>query len=87
MLEALRRTGQTPRAIILRMEQVPYVDATGANALATFTRQARSSGTEVWLVGLPEQPLAFLSRFEPRFAGARRASSWAAGLRRLGRAA
>jgi SulP family sulfate permease len=83
MLEALRRAGQTPRAIILRMEQVPYVDATGANALATFTRQARSSGTDVWLVGLSEQPLAFLSRFEPRFAGARRASSWAAGLRRL----
>ena len=83
MLEALRRAGERPRAVILRMEQVPYVDATGANALATFTRQARSSGTEVWLVGLREQPRKFLSRFEPRFAGARRASSWAAGLRRL----
>ena len=87
MLEALRRSGQTPRAIILRMEQVPYVDATGANALATFTRQARHSGTEVWLVGLREQPLEFLGKFEPRFAGARRASSWAAGLRRLKQAA
>jgi SulP family sulfate permease len=83
MLEALRRAGQRPRAIILRMEQVPYVDATGANALATFTRQARYSGTEVWLVGLREQPREFLARFEPRFAGARRASSWSAGLRRL----
>ena len=83
MLEALRRAGERPRAIILRMEQVPYVDATGANALATFTRQARHSGTEVWLVGLKQQPSEFLSRFEPRFAGARRASSWAAGLRRL----
>jgi SulP family sulfate permease len=83
MLEALRRTGQRPRAIILRMEDVPYVDATGANALATFTRQARHSGTEVWLVGLGEQPRQFLSRFEPRFAGARRAASWSAGLRRL----
>jgi SulP family sulfate permease len=87
MLEALRRTGQRPRAIILRMEDVPYVDATGANALATFTRQARHSGTEVWLVGLGEQPRQFLSRFEPRFAGARRAASWSAGLRRLGRSA
>ena len=83
MLEALRRAGQRPRAIILRMEQVPYIDATGANALATFTRQARYSGTEVWLVGLREQPREFLGKFEPRFAGARRASSWAAGLRRL----
>jgi SulP family sulfate permease len=85
MFEALRRAGQRPRAIILRMEQVPYVDATGANALATFTRQARYSGTEVWLVGLRDQPQEFLARFEPRFAGARRASSWAAGLRRLKR--
>jgi SulP family sulfate permease len=83
MLEALRRAGQKPRAIILRMEQVPYIDATGANALATFTRQARHSGTEVWLVGLQQQPREFLRRFEPRFAGARRASTWAAGLRRL----
>ena len=83
MLEALRRAGQRPRAIILRMEQVPYIDATGANALATFTRQAKHSGTETWLVGLQEQPREFLARFEPRFAGARRASTWAAGLRRL----
>jgi SulP family sulfate permease len=87
MLEALRRAGQKPRAIILRMEQVPYIDATGANALATFTRQAKHSGTDVWLVGLQQQPREFLSKFEPRFAGARWASSWAAGLRRLRRAA
>ena len=83
MLEALRRAGQRPRAIILRMELVPYIDATGANALANFTHQARHAGTETWLVGLQEQPREFLGRFEPRFAGARRASTWAAGLRRL----
>jgi SulP family sulfate permease len=83
MLDALRRSGQSPRAIILRMEEVPYVDATGANALATFTRQAKNSGTEVWLAGLNEQPLEFLAKSEPRFAGARRASSWAAALKRL----
>jgi SulP family sulfate permease len=83
MLEALRRSGQRPRAIILRMELVPYIDATGANALATFTRQAKHAGTEVWLVGLQQQPREFLARLEPRFAGARRASNWAAGLRRL----
>lgn len=87
MLEALRRAGQKPRAIVLRMEQVPYIDATGANALATFTRQARHSGTEVWLVGMQQQPREFLAKYGPRFAGARWASSWAAGLRRLRRAA
>ena len=87
MLEALRRAGQKPRAIILRMEQVPYIDATGANALATFTRQAKYNGTEVWLVGLNQQPSEFLGKFEPRFAGARRAASWKAGLKRLRAAA
>ena len=83
MLEALRRAGQKPRAIVLRVEQVPYIDATGANALATFVRQAKHSGTEVWLCGLNAQPLEFLAKFEPRYAGARRVATWAAGLRRL----
>jgi SulP family sulfate permease len=83
MLEGLRRAGERPRAIVLRMDEVPYVDATGANALATFTRQAKHAGTEVWLAGLKEQPMEFLAKFEPRFAGARRASSWAAALKRL----
>lgn len=83
MLEALRRAGQKPRAIVLRMEEVPYVDATGANALATFVRQAKHSGTDVWLCGLNPQPRELLSRLEPRYAGARRVATWAAGLRRL----
>jgi sulfate permease, SulP family len=83
MLEALRRSGQRPRAIILRMEEVPYIDATGANALATFTRQAKSAGTDIWLCGLKAQPSEFLAKFEPRYVGARRVANWAAGLRRL----
>lgn len=87
MLEALRRSGERPRAIVLRMEEVPYVDATGANALATFSRQAKHSGTEVWLCGLRDQPRDFLGKFKPRFAGARRAVSWPAALRRLRNAA
>jgi len=85
MLEALRRSGERPHAIVLRMEEVPYVDATGANALATFARQAKHAGTDVWLAGLQEQPREFLAKFEPRFAGAKRASSWAAALKRLGK--
>jgi SulP family sulfate permease len=85
MLEGLRRAGERPRAIVLRMEEVPYIDATGANALATFTRQAKHAGTEVWLAGLNEQPREFLAKFEPRFAGARRASSWSAALKQLGK--
>ncbi|MEO8547162.1 MAG: SulP family inorganic anion transporter [Sphingomicrobium sp.] len=83
MLEGLRRAGQRPRAIILRMEQVPFVDATGANALETFVLQARGAGTEIWMCGLQRQPLQFLMRMEPRYAGARRASTWQAALKKL----
>ncbi len=84
MLEALRRIGRSPRAMILRMEEVPYIDATGAAAIETFVRQARGGGTEVWLCGMRRQPLDFLARMEPKFAGARRARSYEGAIRRLG---
>ena len=83
MLEALRRSGQRPRAIILRMERVPYIDATGANALATFVRQARSSGTDVWLCGLQREPREFLARLEPPFADARHLAKWSTAMKTL----
>ncbi|MGZ8998413.1 MAG: SulP family inorganic anion transporter [Allosphingosinicella sp.] len=85
MLEALRRAGERPRAMILRMEEVPYIDATGANALETFVRHAAASGTEIWFCGLNRQPLDFLARMEPRFAGARRTLTYDGALERLGR--
>ena len=83
LVEALRRIGQSPKAIVLRMEEVPYIDATGANAIATFVDQARRGGTEVWLCGMQRQPLDFLARLDPPFAGARRALTYAGALRRL----
>lgn len=83
MIEALRRLGQRPKTIVLRMEQVPYVDATGAGAIETFVRQAGQSGTEVWLCGMQRQPLDFLARMEPPFAGARRALTYEGALRRV----
>jgi SulP family sulfate permease len=83
LIEALRRAGERPKAIVLRMEQVPYVDATGAGALETFVRQARGGGTDVWLCGMQRQPLDFLARMEPPFAGARRALTYDGTLRRL----
>ena len=83
MLEALRRIGRSPRAIVLRMEEVPYIDATGAGALETFVRQAHSSGAEVWLCGMRRGPLDFLARMEPPFAGARRSLTYEGTLRRL----
>ena len=83
MIEALRRIGRRPRAVILRMEEVPYIDATGAAALATFVRQARGSGAEVWLCGLRRGPLEFLARMDPPYAGARRTLTYQGALTRL----
>jgi SulP family sulfate permease len=83
MIEALRRAGGSPRAIVLRMELVPYIDATGAAALESFVRQAGADGTEVWLCGMRRQPLDFLARLKPGFAGAKRALTYEGALRRL----
>ena len=83
MIEALRRIGQRPKAVVLRMELVPYVDATGANAIETFVCQAARTGTEVWLCGMQRQPLDFLARLDPPFAGARRALTYKGALKRL----
>lgn len=85
MLEALGRSGQRPRAIVMRMELVPYIDTTGANALKTFVRQARHAGAEVILCGLKRQPLEFLARMTPRYAGAGRALTWKGALAKVGR--
>jgi SulP family sulfate permease len=87
MIEALRRIGHSPRAVVLRMEEVPYVDATGVSAIETFARQARRAGTEVWLCGMRRQPLDFLARMDPPFAGARRALTYRGALRRLAKQA
>ena len=83
MIEALRRVGERPRAVVLRMELVPYIDATGAGALETFVRQAKGGDTEVWLCGMQRQPLDFLARMTPAFAGARRSRTYEGTLRRL----
>jgi SulP family sulfate permease len=82
-VDALRRMGQSPRAVVLRLEEVPYIDATGANAIEAFVRQAGRGGTEVWLCGMKRQPLEFFARMEPPFAGARRSRSYRGALKRL----
>jgi sulfate permease, SulP family len=62
MMDALRRSGQTPRAIILRMDSVPYIDSSGATALQSFAHRARGNGTDVILCELGEQPRALLTK-------------------------
>lgn len=62
LLDALKRMGRMPRTIILRMELVPYLDASGAAALQEFVAQAHSDGTQVILSGAQSQPFRLLKR-------------------------
>jgi sulfate permease, SulP family len=76
MLDAVRRSGRKPKVIILRMDQVPYMDSSGASALEAFARQAHSEGTQLILCDLREQPSAFLARLGPQFPGAQRVATF-----------
>jgi SulP family sulfate permease len=62
LLDALKRIGRLPRAIILRLELVPYLDASGVATLEEFVAQARADGTEVILSGVQSQPFRLLKR-------------------------
>jgi SulP family sulfate permease len=62
LLDGLKRIGRMPRAIILRMELVPYLDASGLAALRELVAQARSNGTRLILAGVQGQPFRLLKR-------------------------
>lgn len=62
LLDTLRRVGQSPRVIILRMRLVPLLDASGAQALEEFVEQARLAGAQIILSGVQPQPHSMLDR-------------------------
>jgi sulfate permease, SulP family len=80
MLDAVRRSGGKPKTIILRMDQVPYMDSSGASALEAFAHQAHGEGTQLILCDLREQPAAFLARFAPRLTGVQQVTTFQAAL-------
>ncbi len=47
----LDRIGEVPRAFVLDLSRVPFVDSTAATALASFAAKAARRGTEVHLAG------------------------------------
>ena len=61
LLDAMRRIGRPPRAIILRMRRMPFLDASGVAALEEFVHQASAAGTRVILSGLTSQPRSMLA--------------------------
>jgi sulfate permease, SulP family len=62
LLDTLRRVGQSPTVIILRMRLVPLLDASGAQALAEFVEQAHIASAKVILSGVQPQPREMLTR-------------------------
>jgi len=83
MVEALGRIGGSPRAVILRLDRVPYIDSSGVHVLETVVRRARERGARVILCDMPRPVWATLARTIPRFAGAERVATLAAALRRV----
>ncbi|MBW8785976.1 MAG: STAS domain-containing protein [Novosphingobium sp.] len=83
MLDALTRIDRAPRALILRLDRVPYIDSSGAQVLQTFVRQAKIRGTRVLLCDMPRPVWETLARTHPRFAGAERVRSLDAAVARL----
>ena len=62
LLDALRRVGQSPKIIILRMRLVPMLDASGVSGVESFVIQARQSGASVIISGAQAQAKAMLAR-------------------------
>ncbi len=85
MLDALTRIGRKPRTIILRLDRVPFIDASGIETLATFVAGAADSGTAVILCDMPRPVWETLARAHPRFAGAGRTQTLLSALRRAER--
>jgi SulP family sulfate permease len=62
LLDTLRRVGQSPKVIILRLRLVPLLDASGVHALEEFVKQAHFAGAKVVLSGVQPQPKSMLER-------------------------
>jgi sulfate permease, SulP family len=52
--------GSSAEILVIRMEQVPYIDQSGLYALEQVTLDLRRSGAQVALTGVQQQPLAML---------------------------
>ena len=60
--ETMARVAKAPKIVILRMRAVPYLDATGLNALEDAITGLQKRGTRVMLAGIQTQPLDLMER-------------------------
>lgn len=64
LLDTLRRVGQSPKVIILRLRLMPLLDASGLQGLEEFVEQASIAGAKVILSGVQPQPRSMLERVD-----------------------
>jgi len=62
--DTLAAVSRKPKALIIRMRNVPAIDSTGMHALEDLIRRTRKEGTRVLLSDVHAQPLVALSRSE-----------------------
>jgi sulfate permease, SulP family len=60
--QTLSTAAKTPKVVILRMRDVPYLDATGLNALESVIHGLRRQGARVMVSAIQSAPLDFLQR-------------------------
>jgi SulP family sulfate permease len=60
--EALGELGRKPQVLILRLRNVPAIDATGISLLRDLHRRSVRDGTRLMLSGVHSQPLLALER-------------------------
>jgi SulP family sulfate permease len=60
--DTLGRTMGRPRVLILRLRNVPAIDATGMNALRDVVHRTRRDGTVVFLSDVHAQPMMAMGR-------------------------
>ncbi len=58
----MRQVARKPRALVIRMRNVPAMDATGMHVLKEMLQQVRRDGTQVILSEVQEQPLRALTK-------------------------
>ncbi len=62
LINTLEHIGKTPKAFILRMRNVPAIDATGEHALENFYNTCKKAGTQLVLSGVNPAPYATLKK-------------------------
>lgn len=62
LINTLEHIGKTPKVFILRMRNVPAIDATGEHALENFYNTCKKAGTQLVLSGVNPIPYATLKK-------------------------